>query len=301
MANDRGRRHTNGPANGQEELFRPLRRRLEPARTGADQGTAEGKRYVGEPRGQDLLRPERRHIPQAAERSGYDIPEQTLNWTKRGRVMWDSGPAQHWVSTERTLEIECGMKIKPRTLYEKVRRFAARRSWVGARAPAWKAFVPLFPTPRGGAAQPSSGEESGRQGVRRRRVFRRVHQRPQRAVRRFGSGRRQRRAARPATQLRGEKTHRDPPRRETRHRVTPPGAGFLRRRAIDSKSTGANLAVSCVMYVDVLSFVYRADILRRRSARRAFFFSCKLSCAAHRSWRFRARVLARLGAELLRA
>lgn len=121
VANDRGRRHTYGPANGQEEVFRPLRRRLEPARTGADQGTAEGKRYVGEPRGQDLLRPERRHIPQAAERSGYDIPEQTLNWTKRGRVMWDSGPAQHWVSTERTLETECGMKIKPHTLHDKVR------------------------------------------------------------------------------------------------------------------------------------------------------------------------------------
>lgn len=112
IPNDRGRIHLSGPPNAQEESFRPARRRLEPARSGADQGNVEGKRYVKEPRPAEMAQPERRHIAEESERSGYDNPEKTLNWTKRGRVKWNGVPAQHFISSERTLEIECGMKNK---------------------------------------------------------------------------------------------------------------------------------------------------------------------------------------------
>ena len=147
VANDRGRRHSSGPPANQEEAFKPLRRRLEPARTGADQGNVEGKRYVGEPHGQDRPRLERRHLPDAAERSGYDCAELTLNWTKRGRVTWDGQPAQHWVSTERTLETECGMKVKTMALSDKVRGCSIHRRFVLSRRSSSISPLPRLPTP----------------------------------------------------------------------------------------------------------------------------------------------------------
>ena len=125
-----GRRKLYGRPDGVEEVFRPKRRVLHPRESKTH--AQEGKRYLEGPKCDTLIRhPERLHNNAAQMRSGYDSIEQ-LAWSCKGRVSLDGTLAQHRVSLERTLEIECGIK--------KTVDYASRRSGIPERAPGDKSY-----------------------------------------------------------------------------------------------------------------------------------------------------------------
>ena len=126
-----GRRKLYGRPDGVEEVFRPMRRVLQARKSKTH--AIEGKRYIAPIKCDSLLRhPERLHNREAQNRSGYDVPEQ-LAWSCKGNVMLYGEPAQHRVSLERTLEIECGIK-------KTTDSHLARRNGIPVRAPGDKSY-----------------------------------------------------------------------------------------------------------------------------------------------------------------
>ena len=126
-----GRRKLYGRPDGVEDVFRPKRRVLRPRESEVHAQT--GKRYMAGPSCDALIKhPERLHNEAAQNRSGYGSPE-TLAWSCKGRVTMNGAPAEHRVSLERTLEIECGIK-------KKTVGSLARRSGIPERAPGDKSY-----------------------------------------------------------------------------------------------------------------------------------------------------------------
>jgi len=112
---DRGRR-TYAERRGADAEFRPARRVLGPARTGADVPRPEGLRRLPEPTGKapwDELPQGRRANPAGARRSGYDVPEPDLHMDRKNMVPDKNGAlARETVSMERTLETFMTVKRK---------------------------------------------------------------------------------------------------------------------------------------------------------------------------------------------
>lgn len=133
-----GRRKLYGRPDGVEDVFRPMRRVLRP-RESSETETG-GKRFIAPLKClSELKHPERLHNRGAQNRSGYDVPEQ-LAWSCKGPVYHDGELAQERVSTERTLEIECGIKKKCDSLL-------ARRSGIAVRASGDKSYAVVACSP----------------------------------------------------------------------------------------------------------------------------------------------------------
>jgi hypothetical protein len=62
----------------------------------------------------EVSRAEKRHNMPQARRSGFDEPEQAVPWDSKAQVSWPgkASNARDFISTERILEVECGMKVK---------------------------------------------------------------------------------------------------------------------------------------------------------------------------------------------
>ena len=116
----RGRKHVYQPSS-HEQQWRPHRRLLEPAPSGDDTTHATGKRPIRPNPSGGLHRAEARHNGPAQARSGYDDPEILFPFAPKAPVYWpakaagsewNGGNARNFVSKERILEVELGMKVK---------------------------------------------------------------------------------------------------------------------------------------------------------------------------------------------
>ena len=135
---ERGRRHVSGREGSVEAPYKPNRRVI--AQRYCEDAPPEGKRYLASGafgRSEaEYRQPERRHGPRLE--SGFDLREKSA-WQTKGRVQLYGRPAQHLVSNERTLELECGIKRKPKGL--------ERRNGVPERTAGDKSFAAVECTP----------------------------------------------------------------------------------------------------------------------------------------------------------
>ena len=60
----------------------------------------------------ELRRPERNHLLAVAQRSGFDVPEVTRAWQSKARVFRGGQRAEQYVSDERSLATDLGIKKK---------------------------------------------------------------------------------------------------------------------------------------------------------------------------------------------
>ena len=101
---DGGKSHFDTPHSDTYE-FKPGRRKLYPTKSGsAVQG---GLRRIPIPVPKSKKVAEQRHLPDSQERSGYDVPEHSIETAlnRKIRVIRDSGvPARDFISTELTLD-----------------------------------------------------------------------------------------------------------------------------------------------------------------------------------------------------
>lgn len=75
---------------------------------------------------EELTRPERRHLA-AAYATGVGRPERDITWHSKGRVIWPSGQcANEFVSAERVLEMESGIKRRVGSLKERRNHISVR-------------------------------------------------------------------------------------------------------------------------------------------------------------------------------
>mmetsp|Transcript_16956 Transcript_16956/g.19963 ORF Transcript_16956/g.19963 Transcript_16956/m.19963 type:complete len:224 (+) Transcript_16956:143-814(+) len=111
---DRGRRKI--AQNGCEEsMFRPQRRFLCPNPSTDDSIKTSGKKMISTNFGsQDYKRSEARHNIAADMRSGYDGPEVSFPSKPKAAIPWPgkTSNAKNFISSERSLEVECGIKHK---------------------------------------------------------------------------------------------------------------------------------------------------------------------------------------------
>jgi hypothetical protein len=132
---DRGRMKLSQPTS-QEQVSRPIRRPLALAASYDDVSMPpSGKRSMAQPQSGELNRAEQRHNLPAYTRSGYDESE-PKQWKSRASVAWPgkAANAAHYISTERILEAECGIKVK-------VRDRATLRNGIPQRAPGDKMYT----------------------------------------------------------------------------------------------------------------------------------------------------------------
>jgi hypothetical protein len=110
---DRGRKKIAQPGSS-EQVFKPMRRLLEPTPSGDDLTVVQGKRSLRPSAAVELHRSEARHNPVAQARSGYDDAEQLFPWASKAQVSWGAKAvnARNFISTERILEVELGTKQK---------------------------------------------------------------------------------------------------------------------------------------------------------------------------------------------
>mmetsp|Transcript_73580 Transcript_73580/g.209528 ORF Transcript_73580/g.209528 Transcript_73580/m.209528 type:complete len:217 (-) Transcript_73580:462-1112(-) len=131
---ERGRRHNTQGASSEYD-FKPHRRRLEPEQARIQ--PVQGRRHLKEPKIEgEKSRPEMRHDMAAYTRSGNDIPEKSLDWDSMGRVEWPdkAKDARYFISKERILEVECGMKVKVGSMRQ-------QRNGIERRNPGDKAYA----------------------------------------------------------------------------------------------------------------------------------------------------------------
>lgn len=73
---------------------------------------------------QEFRRPERRHLA-ASQASGFDLPETGVSWQSKARVYWpNTKPAHNYISPERTLQMETGIRKKVGGLGERRNRIS---------------------------------------------------------------------------------------------------------------------------------------------------------------------------------
>lgn len=108
---DRGRKKIAQTGSG-EAQFRPQRRFLHPSESGDDLGAQGGKRALRPRVSEEAPRAEKRHNLPADLRSGYDTSELTFPSAPKALVTWNGKNARNFISKERSLEVECGMKVK---------------------------------------------------------------------------------------------------------------------------------------------------------------------------------------------
>ncbi len=109
---DRGRKHL-AHAPSAEITWRPMRRTLDIAASADDTTKATGKRAIQPNKSSEFQRAEQRHNIPAYMRSGYDSDE-PRQWDSRRVVEWPGKAknAREFISSERVLEVECGMKAR---------------------------------------------------------------------------------------------------------------------------------------------------------------------------------------------
>lgn len=107
---DRGRKKL-AQRPSEEMVFRPIQRPLYPLPSGDDTTTAHGKRCIRPKPAEEFVRAEQRHNLPAYTRSGYDAAE-GQPFPHRASVEWPGKAknARDYISGERILEVECGMK-----------------------------------------------------------------------------------------------------------------------------------------------------------------------------------------------
>ncbi len=109
---DGGRRHTEEPRSDTYQ-FKPGRRKLYPGPS--DYERPGGLKKLPHPVPKVPPRAEQRHIPSAAMRSGYDVPEHSIEKALNRKVAVrreDGLLARDFISTEVTLDKAFGVKVK---------------------------------------------------------------------------------------------------------------------------------------------------------------------------------------------
>lgn len=136
---DRGRRHYEGKRSG-DYAPRPNRRVLEPLPSKDASITHLGKKYIPPPPSRTVKPAEARHNLAAATRSGFNYAERNMiEWSKKS-VAWThpggrlADNARDFISLERNLELEMGMK-------KRVEDLKQQRNGITVGAPGDKAFA----------------------------------------------------------------------------------------------------------------------------------------------------------------
>jgi hypothetical protein len=109
---DGGRKHY-GQSGGSEGTFKPGRRKLYP--NDSSEHKHGGLKQLAIPKVTLPPRAQQRHLPHAQGRSGYDVPERSIELALNRKVLVrrdDHSLARDYISTEQTLERAFGVKKK---------------------------------------------------------------------------------------------------------------------------------------------------------------------------------------------